>query len=358
MEQGFYCVGQYALLPEGFSDFSEFRDWLMTQHFPLVVEAVCLHENNHDRSWPQEKGLCLAPYFLTGYADEPTYLTIPSPYAVYPAEVERMDQKTYNNRLRQIINEKCPGCTRFKPLSNRDISLNGHFTEMTLDGTCAYRCECKPFPRELREMMRYCLGSFRGYMYDPPERQIPTAERVEDAIKTWLYIKLTSCTVENLEDGRYCFTVGHKKDEFMDLVFMALGEYIKYNAPDKYAIVDPGNKIPDQETIDRWLAPENREKFDKAAKKYGFGIGYLHYLRQAESPVWMTLRSFASEGLFYPLFRNDRGVCILICDIHRTLDRLRYHAPLLETCGTVIDVYSAYERSAYTVSREMEREEL
>ena len=197
-----------------------------------------------------------------------------------------------------------------------------------------------------------------AYMYDPPERQIPTAERVEDAIKTWLYIKLTSCTVENLEDGRYCFTVGHKKDEFMDLVFMALGEYIKYNAPDKYAIVDPGNKIPDQETVDRWLAPENREKFEKAAKKYGFGIGYLHYLRQAESPVWMTLRSFASEGLFYPLFRNDRGVCILICDIHRTLDRLRYHAPLLETCGTVIDVYSAYERSAYTVSREMEREDI
>ena len=72
----------------------------------------------------------------------------------------------------------------------------------------------------------------------------------------------------------------------------------------------------------------------------------------------MTLRSFAPEGLFYPLFRNDRGVCILICDIHRTLDRLRYHAPLLETCGTVIDVYSAYERSAYTVSREMEREDI
>lgn len=358
MEQGFYCVGQYALLPEGFSDFSEFRDWLMTQHFPLVVEAVCLHENNHDRSWPQEKGLCLAPYFLTGYADEPTYLTIPSPYAVYPAEVERMDQKTYNNRLRQIINEKCPGCTRFKPLSNRDISLNGHFTEMTLDGTCAFRCECKPFPRELQSMMWHCVSSFRGYMYDPPERQIPTAERVEDAIKTWLYIKLTSCTVENLEDGRYCFTVGHKKDEFMDLVFMALGEYIKYNAPDKYAMVDPGNKIPDQETVDRWLSPENREKFEKAAKKYGFGIGYLHYLRQAESPVWMTLRPLVEDGLFYPLFRNDRGVCILICDIHRTLDRLRYHAPLLETCGTVIDVYSAYERSAYSVSREMEREEL
>ena len=358
MEQGFYCAGQYALLPEGFADFSEFRDWLMTQHFPLVVEAVCLHENNHDRSWPQEKGLCLAPYFLTGYADEPTYLTIPSPYAVYPAEVERMDQKTYNNRLRQIINEKCPGCTRFKPLSNRDISLNGHFTEMTLDGTCAFRCECKPFPRELQSMMWHCVSSFRGYMYDPPERQIPTAERVEDAIKTWLYIKLTSCTVENLEDGRYCFTVGHKKDEFMDLVFMALGEYIKYNAPDKYAIVDPGNKIPDQETVDRWLSPENREKFEKAAKKYGFGIGYLHYLRQAKSPVWMTLRPLVEDGLFYPLFRNDRGVCILICDIHRTLDRLRYHAPLLETCGTVIDVYSAYERSAYTVSREMEREDI
>ena len=139
---------------------------------------------------------------------------------------------------------------------------------------------------------------------------------------------------------------------------MAFGEVIKYNAPDKYAIVDPGNRIPDQATVDRWLSPENREKFEKAAKKYGFGIGYLHYLRQAESPVWMTLRSFAPEGLFYPLFRNDRGVCILICDIHRTLDRLRYHAPLLETCGTVIDVYSAYERSAYTVSREMEREDI
>ena len=358
MEQGFYCAGQYALLPEDFADFSDFRDWLMTQHFPLVMDVVCLHENNHDRSWPQEKGLCLAPYFLTGYADEPVPLTIPSPYAVYPAEVERMDQKTYNNRLREIINEKCPGCTRFKPLSNRDISLNGHFTEMTLDGTCAYRCACKPFPRELREMMYHCLGSFKGYMYDPPERRIPTPERVEDAIKTWLYIKLTSCTVEALEDGRYCFTLQHKKDEFMDLVFMALGEYIKYNAPDQYAILDPGNKIPDQETVDRWLSPENREKFEKAAKKYGFGIGYLHYLRQAESPVWMTLRPLAADGLFYPLFRNDRGVCILICDIHRTLDRLRYHAPLLETCGTVIDVYSAYERSAYTVSRDMEREEL
>ncbi len=52
MEQGFYCCGQYALLPEGFSNFTEFRGWLLTQSFPLKVETVCLHENNHDRSWP------------------------------------------------------------------------------------------------------------------------------------------------------------------------------------------------------------------------------------------------------------------------------------------------------------------
>ena len=356
MEQAFYCAGQYALLPEGFGDFAAFRDWLMTQSFPLVVEAVCLHENNHDPSWPQEKGLCLAPYFLTGYSDEPTYLTIPSPYAVYPAEVERMDQKTYNNRLRALVEAKCPGCTRFKPLSKRDISLNGHFTEMTLDGTCAYRCECKPFPRELRSMLRHCVGSFRDY--GAPDDYTPPAERVADAVKTWLYVKLTSCAAEPLEDGRTCYTVTHKKDEMMDLVLMALGEFIKYKAPDKYAILDPGNKIPTEAEIDRWLSPENRESFEKAAKKYGFGIGWLHYLRAAESPVWMTLRPLVADTLFYPLFRNDRGVCILICDIHLTLDRLRYHAPLLETCGTVIDVYSAYERSAYTVSREMEREDI
>lgn len=356
MEQAFYCAGEYALLPEGFGDFAEFRDWLMTQSFPLMVEAVCLREDNRDPSWPQQKGLCLAPYFLTGYTDEPTYVTIPSPYAVYPAEVERMDQKTYNNRLRAVVNEKCPGCTRFKPLSNRDISLNGHFTEMTLDGTCAYRCECKPLPRELRSMMRHCCGAFRDY--NAPDDYIPPADRVADAVKSWLYINLTSCAAEPLEDGRTCYTVSHKKDEMIDLVLMALGECIKYNAPDRYALLDPGNKIPDEETVARWLAPGNREAFEKAARKYGFAIGWLHYLRAAESPVWMTLRPLCKDGLFYPLFRTDRGVCILICDLHRTLDRLRYHAPLLETCGTVIDVYSAYERSSYTVSREMEREEI
>lgn len=50
-----------------------------------------------------------------------------------------------------------------------------------------------------------------------------------------------------MEDGRTCYTVSHKKDEFIDLVLMPFGEVIKYNAPDKYFVLDPGNKIPDQE---------------------------------------------------------------------------------------------------------------
>ena len=363
MEQGFYCVGQYALLPKGFSDFSEFRDWLTTQSFPLVVEAVCLHENNNDPSGPQEKGLCLAPYFLTGYSDEPVPFTIPAPDAVYPAEVERMDQKTYNNRLREIINEKCPGCTKFKPLSKRDISLNGHFSEMTLDGSCIYRCEVKPSPRRFKDLMRSSLSLWNhNYDYSHDWCLNRGGEQYREDWKDWMYAKYSEVRVSHIE-GEHGIIVQmemhYKPDFFLRLVTDTVARNMKHCLSHRFSVVD-ANEVPwREEDILPWLAPEKVEAFKKGCKKYGMAIGLLRYDPEGEAAIMEALKERSLEQTLFPLCKaEDGGQYALIADIDAVLLDLRYHAPLLSHYHTKLRVYDLFGAREITVSRLMEQENI
>ena len=363
MEQGFYCAGQYALLPEGFADFAEFRDWLMTQSFPLVVEAVCLQENNHDPSWPQEKGLCLAPYFLTGYSDEPTYLTIPSPYAVYPAEVERMDQKTYNNRLREIINEKCPGCTRFKPLSKRDISLNGHFSEMTLDGSCIYRCEVKPSPRRFKDLMRSSLSLWNhNYDYSHDWCLNRGGEQYREDWKDWMYAKYDEVIIHHVEGEQGTVVqmeMRYKPEFFLRLVTNTVARNMAFCLSHKFLVLDTNDAPWSEADILPWLAPEKAEAFKKGCKKYGMAIGILGYDPEGENEILEALKERSLEQTLFPLCKaEDGGRYMLIADIDEVLQDLRYHAPLMSHYHTKLRVFDLFGAREITVSRFMETRDL
>ena len=148
--QGFYYKEQYMLLPKGFETFDAFMADLRSKELPARYETEVLVDDHHARNYTVIKGRSMAPYFLSGYHDDPCTIQITYPDEVYPVQVELMDQTEYNTRLRELINGYCPGCTKFKPLSNRVQSLNGHFEELPLDGTCLYREEIKPSRRSMR----------------------------------------------------------------------------------------------------------------------------------------------------------------------------------------------------------------
>ena len=88
---------------------------------------------------------------------------IDDPSDAFPVEVELFTQKEYNGRLREVILNFCPGCMRYKPISNRVQSLNGHFEEIALNSVCFYRYESRPSPRVFRNnfaRIRWDMVSF------------------------------------------------------------------------------------------------------------------------------------------------------------------------------------------------------
>lgn len=363
MEQGFYCTGQYALLPEGFSSFSEFRDYLETQAFPFVVKTVCLHEDNLDPSWPQEKGLCLAPYFLTGYADEPIDFSIPSADAVYPVCVERMDQKSYNNRLRALINEKCPGCTRYKPLSKRDISLNGHFTEMTLDGCCVYRCESKPSPRRFKALLRTSLSLWNHeYEFSYDWCLNKGGIRYQENWKDWMYAKYDEVRISHIEGERGTIVqmeMHYKPDFFLRLVTDTVSRNMKYCLFHRFAVVDANGAPWREEDILQWLTSDKEDAFKKGCKKYGMAIGHLRYDSEGKAEIREALQARSLEQTLFPLCEAaEGGQYVLIADIDEVLSDLRYHAPLMSHYHTILRIYDQFGVREVTVSRHMETEQI
>ena len=159
-KQAFFWHDNYYLLPDGLSSVEEL---LSSVDGKKPIEVRRLTENNYIASYTIEKGVCIAPYFYSEYGYEASEITIEDASDVFPVEVELFTQAEYNDRLREVVLNYCPGCLGYKPLSPRVQSLNGHFEEISLNSVCFYRQISKPSPRNFRWGMFSIGGSWKHH---------------------------------------------------------------------------------------------------------------------------------------------------------------------------------------------------
>ena len=145
--KAFYYRERYYLLPQGYSSIKELRSEM--ENMPARIRLQALSEDNHIHS-NIEKGVSIAPYFYSEYGFAEEDVLIEDVSDIYPVEVELFTQAEYNECLRKVILEYCPGCLRYKPISDRVQSLNGHFEEISLNAVCFFRQNSKPSPRVFR----------------------------------------------------------------------------------------------------------------------------------------------------------------------------------------------------------------
>lgn len=127
-DNAFYFDDRYFLLPKDCADIAELEEKHRDgKPFP-VTELI--------------ETYCLAPYFVREYTNETT-LKLKKKSLIFPFHAEVLSMAEYNQHLRQVIPEHCPGCPNFGTLDETDESLEGHHEEITLDGVCFYRNEVK-----------------------------------------------------------------------------------------------------------------------------------------------------------------------------------------------------------------------
>lgn len=339
----------YLLLPDEYPDFESFMEHLKGQEMPVDIKMVVLRENHKIPCWSVVKGESIAPYFLSGYHDEPSTIRIDDPDNVYPVTVEVMDQAEYNRRLREVVTSFCPGCLRFKPLSNRVQSLNGHFEEISLDGVCFYRQETKPSPRVFREYLMYFGGAFLREKY----ARLDAASICND-IKRRLYINYPTSEIKE----EYCkkkLIVSCKKKEILPpLLTAVLSEYIESWIDPSYSIelFDPVECT--EAFLQTILSPENVVIYRKECKKYGVSIGVLEYRPEGESKVHSALEYLTDHNYMHPLFRRPGKEYYLLTDTANTLKALHYRSPVLASLGVRISIYSQYANKQYKIAFSME----
>lgn len=343
----------YFLLPDAFATFEAFLADVQARELPATYQMIPLLEDNKQRNWTVIKGICMAPYFLTGYRDEPVAVTISNPDDVYPVQVERMTQEEYNDRLRCVIEGYCDGCLGYKQLTPKVQSLNGHHEEISLNGVCFFRYETKPSPRILRPNMMWLGGGFMRYQYAQKD-----AEEMRQNIKEHTYIVYDSASKDALPDGSQLLTVTAKKKELLPpYLALALGHYID-NLTGSYRIAPSPLPEVTPEAILALAAPDKREAFRKECKKYGVSIADLTWDGQDQGRVLSSLQALNKQSILYVLWEAADRAILLLMDTPNAMKELRYRAPMLEHHGAVITVHGQYHSRRYTVNFDMPFTEL
>ena len=352
MPNAVYYNDLYLLLPKEYPDFETFQQFLRHSELPVNVNMVILRENHKIPCWTVFKGESIAPYFLTGYHDEPSRVRFADSESLYPVQVELMDQDTYNARLREVINAFCPGCKRFKPLTNRVQSLNGHHGEISLNRVCFYRYEENPSPRVFHEL----LFSFGGFFIRSNYAQL-SAEEMKQRL-AWNYLRYKSYALEERAGEKY-LTLECKKGELLcPIVTQFVGKYMEEVADEYYhmALKAPFTCSPDY--LESILQEDKREVFQKECKKYGISIGILEFDPKASDAVLRSLEPLTEHYYMEPLVTEPGRIHYLITDTSYVLKELHYRSPLLENCGTTLTLYTQSDRRKYTINFDMPSESI
>jgi len=345
MDNAFYYDDRYYLLPEGFDNYGAFIGMLRSRPLPVTVQAVALPEDHRTGSCSVINGRSMAPYFLSGYHDVPTSVTVKDPRDVYPVHVELYGQADYNAKLRKKILEICPGCLRYKPLTGRAQSLNGHFEEMGLDGVCLFRQETKPAPRSFHDHLFSFGGFYMRFQYNEK-----TAEQMLEELKSFFYARYAAAELCAHGDRKELTLCCRKNELLLPALTDAIGRYLDGITGQTYGIrlSDPVEDV--RAWLEAALAPENGEIFQKDCKKYGISIGILEYAPEAAEKVRKSLKPLVDHYWIFPLLQENGREYLLLADTATVLKELRYRAPLLQHHGASIAVHSQYGRKRYTVS--------
>ncbi len=343
----FFYKDAYWLLPAGYASIDEFRQSIRAGQKRFRLQA--LREDNKIHSWPIEKGVCIAPYFYSEYGFMEADAVIDDAQEVYPVEVELFTQSEYNERLRSVILAFCPGCLRYKPLTERVQSLNGHFHEIALNSVCFCRQESKPAPRVFRDNL-FSLGGC-WHRSDPCKAG---AESIRDTIGTWTYLKYTSAEKPEGDPGR--LRVSFKPDFFVQMLSNVLARYIET------ALTFTGFRLlPDQSTqIDKnsfeaQLSQQNREVFRKNCRKYGVALSILRFDPSRERQVADVLEALARQYDFAVLYREKGIRYLALLDESKTRKDLHYRAPLLEAAEAKMEIFDQYGDRQYRITFKMEQ---
>lgn len=352
MANAVYYEDLYLLLPDEYPDFDVFQQFLRSSQFPVDVKMVVLRENHKIPCWTVFKGESIAPYFLTGYHDEPSRVRFTDSEGIYPVQVELMDQDAYNARLRDVINAYCPGCKRFKPLTNRVQSLNGHHGEITLNSVCFYRYEENPSPRVFHEL----LFSFGGFFIRSNYAKL-SAEEMKERL-AWNYLRYKTYALEE-KDGETYLTLECKKGELLSpIVTQFVGKYVEEVADEHYHMVLKNPFTCSQDDLDSILQEDKQEAFQKECKKYGISIGILEFDPNASEAVLHSLEALTDHYFMEPLVTAPGRIHYLITDTSHVLKELHYRTPLLEACGTTLELYTQKDRRKYKINFDMPSEVL
>lgn len=348
MQSAIYYNDMYYLLPEEYRDYDMFVKDLREKNLPAQYQMVALFENHNARNFTVIKGQSMAPYFLSGYHDEPRPITIANPEDVYPVNVEVMDQSEYNAKLRDVINRVCPGCLRFKPLSNRVQSLNGHFEEMTLDGVCLFRQESKPAPRIFHEHLFSFGGFFKHFDYAKDD-----AKEMHDHIKQWFYVRYADAVLHE-ESSCKTLTLHCKKNELLvPILTNAISKYLDEISNDTYHIRLSEDRAFSESTFEELVNERNAEVFRKDCKKYGISLAVLEYDDYAAEKVRHSLKPLFEHYWVFPLLQAKGKEYYLVSDTSYFLKELRFRSPLLQTYHTHVSVFDQFKNTRYQISFDM-----
>jgi hypothetical protein len=339
----------YYLLPEGISSAEELLSGMSC--FPASVTLRELKENNEIPSNNLDLGICIAPYFYGEYGFEEVEVTIEDPSDVFPVEVELFTQAEYNGKLRETVQEFCPGCVRYKPLSNRVQSLNGHFEEIALNSVCFYRQESKPAPRVFRSNM-LALGGL-WYHFTPAEREASIAA---DDVKSMTYLKYD--TAEWREGETRELLVSFKPDFFSQKLTEALSRYCLSTANFEPFVIHPRFAVVTGiSSFRNQIAPENENSFRKNCKKYGVALAVLTFDPEYEAKVEKSITALEEAFFASVLFRESGALYLLLLDECGFMKALHFRSPLLQASGAAISVYDQYGEKSCRVSFDMKEEE-
>jgi hypothetical protein len=331
-QEAVFYLNAYFLLPKEHDSYESFREAVHNSEKPLRVSAVVLRENHEIPSWSVQKGISIAPFFITGYHDEPSEIVITDENAMFPAEVTLLTQDEYNALLREKVLSYCPGCIRYRPISNRVQSLNGHFEELSLDGYCAFRAEKKPYPRRFREPL-----FFLGTPWRRPYFTEGKAEDVVRMIKEAVYTRISSWEYQEADGTR---TLSLSSDYTLDfIIFELLSAYIQKVIDPHFLTVRAGfATIP--ELVRQCLS--DPASFQKCCKRLGVGLLKLSTSKEYAGLVQDSLKDLIDRWYLFPLFTEEEGAWYLVSDVFSSLKALHFRAPLLSVAGTHAVLYSQF----------------
>ncbi len=346
--KGYFYLGTYFLLPEGYADEASFLQYARQAEAPLNMKAVILREDSEVGHDPYELGVCIAPYFISDYLNAPEELIIEYPGEIYPAQVELLTQQEYNDRLREQVMSHCDGCRGFGGLNENDSSLSGHFEEISLDGFCPYRWETRNSPRNFNNEL-YDFGSawarfgYREY----------SADDVLEEIKYSLKLSYTSGMILDEGDMRTLILYSKKPTVIQTVLTDMLAKCMEEYWDERYRIRLNGRAETDEASVMALISPKKIASTRKELSKYGVKIAVLEYDKQGDDSVRLFLSGMCIENMDW-ILHTEPGKTICLLPGEYSVMRLRCASPMLEIYETVVTLYDALKTVQYKVSFNMQ----